>query len=209
WLRDHCCRDIKGEEVYSIMDGEAEDVAPGANGLIFHPYLQGEGSPYNDPELKGDFLGLTLHHGRAHLIRAVLEGTAASLKDSMEFLKQKGIDIKGKLRFIGGGSASSLWTQIVSDMLGADGIIPYYRDASVGSAMLAGIGIGAYSSYEQAQENIVRVLREVKYNKVNHDIYKQFFSVYKISQKQCQEIYHHKGYRSLAEKGEGDKNVSG
>lgn len=208
WCRDQCCRDMKDKDAYRIMDREAENIAAGANGLIFHPYLQGEGSPYNDPGLKGDFLGLSLHHTRAHLVRAVLEGTAASLKDSMEFLKEKGMKIKGEVRFIGGGSASSLWTQIVADMLGTDAVIPQYRDASLGTALLAGMGIGAYSTYEEAQRGVFKILRKVRHNKENHKIYKQFFSVYKMSQKKCQDIYHHKGYRRLAQKGEGENNAS-
>ncbi len=202
WARDQFCRDLKGSEAYSIMTSEAEKIAAGAEGLIYHPYLQGEGSPYNDPSLKADFLGLTLHHSRAHMIRAVLEGTAASLKDSMEFLKEEGIVIKGVLKFIGGGSVSSLWTQIVADMLGKDAVIPYYRDASLGSAMLAGIGAGAFSSYKAAQKKVFKILREIKYNKINNNIYKQFFSVYKSSQEKCQDIYHLKGYKDLVEKGE-------
>jgi len=75
WCRDQFYRELRKEEdVYSIMMEDARSISPGADGLIFHPYLQGEGSPYDDPHLRGDFLGLSLHHTRSHLVRAVIEG---------------------------------------------------------------------------------------------------------------------------------------
>jgi xylulokinase len=137
WFRDQFCRDMHGSgNVFGSMEREAEAVPPGAEGLIFQPYLQGEGSPYNDPLLRGSFIGLTLRHSRGHLIRSVMEGTCFSLLDSMSFLKERGIEAGRPLRFIGGGTASGLWLRILADVLGSDGVVPTATDPSVGAGLL-------------------------------------------------------------------------
>jgi len=189
WFRDQFCRDMKGE-VFSIMEKEARSIPPGAEGLIFHPYLQGEGSPYNDPFLRGDFIGLTLHQSRGHLIRAVMEGTAFSLLDSINYLKEKGISIKGPLRFIGGGTLSTLWLNILSDVLGQDGVVPEATDPSVGAALLAGVGTGVFNSVEEAQEQVKGHVREIKHDEGRSEFYGNLFELYKKANEKLISIYH-------------------
>ncbi|MFO7928568.1 MAG: FGGY family carbohydrate kinase [Candidatus Humimicrobiaceae bacterium] len=194
WFRDEFCRDLKGGNIFIKMDSLASKTKPGADGLIFHPYLQGEGTPYDDPYLRGNFLGLSLHHKRPHLIRAVLEGTAMSLRDSLEFIKEEGINISKPIRLIGGGSKSKLWSKIVADVTGLDAVVPAATDASFGAAMLAGVGIGVYSSVEDAQKRNYREEKQIKCEKENTGLYDRLFSLYKYSQKLCEKLYHFKGF---------------
>ncbi len=180
WFRDQFCRDIQNHEhAFSTMEREAVNTPPGADGLIFQPYLQGEGSPYNDPLLRGSFIGLTLHHSRGHLIRSVMEGTSFSILDSMNFLYKKGIEVKLPLRFIGGGTASSLWLNILADILGSDGVVPKATDPSLGAALLAGVGTGFFRTVHEAQHRCSGYTREVQHNAERTELYRSLFKQYK------------------------------
>lgn len=190
WFRDQFCRELDSISAYGVIDEEVEKVKPGSDGIIFHPYLQGEGSPYNDPYLRGDFIGLTMHHKREHLIRAVMEGAAFSLLDSIGYIEQKGIRIEPPLRFIGGGTRSKVWPKIVSDILGEDGVIPIATDPSFGAALLAGIGLGVFSSVEEAQGIQKGYSKIVEHNKENSKIYRDLFELYKKGHDVLVDIHH-------------------
>jgi xylulokinase len=179
------------------MEDEARDIPPGSDGLIFHPYLQGELSPYYDPFLRGSFIGLTLHHNRGHLIRAVMEGTSFSILDSIALLKKKGIKIKGPLRFIGGGTQSTLWLGILADVLGMNGVVPRATDPSIGAALLAGVGTGIFNTIEEAQKRVKAYVKEVAYNKKRREIYKYLFSQYKKARDLLEGVYHNLSKFSL------------
>lgn len=189
WIRDELCKDIsKQKDAFLIMDEEANLIPAGSEGLIFHPYLVGEGSPYNDPHLRGDFLGINLHHTRAHLIRAVLEGTSFSMLDCLDFIKSKGIQINGQIKFIGGGSNSNLWTAILADVFGEDAVIPANTDASFGAAMLAGTGAGFYKTIEEAVKENSTIKKKINFNMKNNEVYKKIFKIYKNSKEALTEI---------------------
>ena len=191
WCRDQFYRELRKEEDgYSIMMEDARSISPGAEGLIFHPYLQGEGSPYDDPHLRGDYIGLSLHHTRSHLVRAAVEGVAFSLLDSIEFIKQKGIKIKPPLKFIGGGAKSVLWTKILADVLGFDAVVPKNTDPSSGAAILAGVGTGVFKNLLEGQKINNEEARKIKYNKDNNRSYSNYFKVYKKTQSLLSGIYH-------------------
>jgi xylulokinase len=175
---------------FEKMDLEASQIESGSNGLLFHPYLLGEGSPYNDSMLKGDFLGLALHHKRAHLARAVLEGTSFSLRDSIEFLAEKGLKPQGDLKFIGGGSQSRLWTMILANVLGHNGLIPVNTDASYGAAMLSAVGVHAYPSIEDAVEKNTQFNEEIIYNAGENIKYLKVYGLYKKAKEALTEINH-------------------
>jgi len=191
WFRDHFCRDLgPTAEAYRAMEKEASAVSPGSGGLIYHPYLQGEGSPYNDPHLRGDFIGLSLHHGRGHLIRAVMEGTAFSLLDSINFIREKGIRIREPVRYIGGGTRGTLWPSIVADVLGLDGIRPGATDPSIGAALIAGVGTNVFSSVEEAQKALPGDTLTIEHNEKRSGIYKRLFVQYKRAVSMLTEVYH-------------------
>jgi len=133
---------------------EAQTVRPGADGLLFLPYLSGERTPHTDPNARGVFFGLHLGHNREHLTRAVLEGVAFGLRDSMELMDELGLSAD-EIRVSGGGAQSALWRQILSDVLNADLVhttIPH--GAAVGAALLAGVGAGAYDSVREAARTV-------------------------------------------------------
>jgi xylulokinase len=178
------------KSAFEKMDFEASQIESGSNSLLFHPYLVGEGSPYNDAMLRGDFLGLTLRHKRAHFARAVLEGTCYSLRDSMEFLEGKGIKPLGDLKFIGGGSKSNLWTLILADILGHNGLIPVNTDASYGAAMLSAVAIKAYSSIEDAVNRNTQLKEKIVYNINENRKYSGIYKLYKQSKEVLTEINH-------------------
>lgn len=190
WVRDQFCRDIEiGEGSFAVMDKEAECVPPGSKGLLFHPYLVGEDSPYVDPYLRGDFVGLTLHHTRAHLIRSVMEGTAFSLLDNMRFIEERGIKINEPLRFIGGGTRSHLWTSILADVLGKRAIIPPATDPSFGAALLAGVGVGVYKTAQEALNFKKGKVREICPDQKRVEIYRKLFYLYKETHDRLADIY--------------------
>jgi xylulokinase len=129
---------------YARLDREAAAVAPGADGVLFQPYLHGERAPVFDSSLRASFLGLSGRHGRAHMLRAVLEGVALSLADCAGAACDAGLQIDD-LRIIGGGARSPLWRQILADVLGRPLLVPVLADASAGAALLAGVGTGSFA----------------------------------------------------------------
>ena len=113
WFRDA----LAPEMSFDGLMGEADGSGPGADGLLFLPYLAGERTPHADPQARGAFVGLTLHHDRGALVRAVLEGVAFGLRDSLELLRGLGVDASlGKVS--GGGSRSDVWLGIIASVLG-------------------------------------------------------------------------------------------
>lgn len=135
--------------IYKQMGCEAAESPAGARGIFFHPYLQGERSPYWDSTLRGSFTGLSLGHARGDLIRAIMEGVAFSLRDCRRVLEEMQLPIH-EIRLIGGGAKDTFWAQIICDMLGTPVILPPHADASVGSALLAGVGVGIFPSERDA-----------------------------------------------------------
>ena len=136
WLRD-----IVGLEFDALID-EAARTPPGADGLVVLPFFGVARSPIFDPEARGAILGLTLSHGRGHLFRALLEGSAYEVRHNLEVMAAAGAAPE-QLTAIGGGTKSGLWTQVVSDVTGLRQVIPTVTiGASYGDAMLAGRGIG-------------------------------------------------------------------
>ena len=107
--------ELSSRDAYELIAQEAATVSPGAEGLFFLPYLTGERTPHPDPLARGAFIGLTTRHTRAHMARAVLEGVAFGLRDSLEILKSMNLSI-GNVRISGGGARSPLWRQIHADV---------------------------------------------------------------------------------------------
>ncbi|OZA91925.1 MAG: xylulokinase, partial [Azorhizobium sp. 39-67-5] len=147
-----------GTAVFDEMDRRAAAVAPGAEGLFFHPYLNGERSPHWDPLLRADFVGIGFNHGSGHFVRALYEGIAYSLKDCLLALRGQGLDFS-TARLTGGGARSALWRQIVADVLDVEVELPAVADASFGAALIAGVGIGAYADARAAADVVTVVSR--------------------------------------------------
>ena len=171
-------RDTFGDS-YREIDAAAETVSVGCEGLMFHPYLNGELTPYADPALCGSFIGVRSTHTKAHFDRAVLEGVALSLLDCYRYLETLGIPHGNTATLIGGGAGSPLWGQIVSDCLGLTLTVTENSDSSLGSAMLAGVAVGLFGGYDQAVAHCVRTVRTLTPNEENTKRYAELYKTYR------------------------------
>jgi xylulokinase len=153
WLRDA----VAPGSDYAALTTVAEAWEPGVEGLTFLPYLAGERTPHADPDARGAFVGLGLRHDRGALVRAVLEGVAFGLRDSLELLRGLGVEpVAG--RALGGGARSDLWVRIIASVLG----IPLVRvavdeGAAYGAALLGGVAGGVFADVHEAVERCVTV----------------------------------------------------
>jgi len=143
-------REILGSDDYERLIAEAAAVPPGAEGLLFLPYLSGERTPHLDPAARGAFIGLTVRHTRAHLTRAVLEGVVFSLHDGFALIRELGVPIR-EVRATGGGARSALWRRILADTLD----LPVRRvvaeeSPAYGAALLAGVASGVWRDLDEA-----------------------------------------------------------
>ncbi|HJS27432.1 MAG TPA: FGGY-family carbohydrate kinase, partial [Actinomycetota bacterium] len=154
WYRDALAPGISFDDLVA----EAADVPVGSDGLLFLPYLTGERTPHPDPLARGAFVGLTVHHGRAHLTRAVLEGVAFGLRDSVELMRSAGLAPPGEIRATGGGVKSPLWRGILADVLGSRIVTTSTAEgAAHGAAILAAVGAGWFPSVPDACRSVVEV----------------------------------------------------
>jgi xylulokinase len=184
WLRDRMFLPEEGGDgaaAFAAMDRMAAAVPPGSDGLIFHPYLQGERAPYWDPYLRADFIGMTMQHRREHFARALYEGIAFSIRDLLETARGFGQSF-GDIRLIGGGARSATWRQIIADVTGLAIERPENGDASFGAALVAGIGVGAFPSARAAVERCVRILGRSAPDPQRHALYSELFAIYKDAQ---------------------------
>ncbi len=181
-------RDTFGED-YAHLDALASDIPIGSDGLVFHPYLNGELTPYANPNLCADFVGVRMMHTKGHFARAVLEGVAMSMLDCMNALNSLGIPHTDSAVIIGGGGKSPLWRQMVSDALGIKLIEMRYADSSFGSAMLAGIAVGIFESPKAALKACNEIVSTTLPNPENTQKYKKLFEKYKAIQKALEPIY--------------------
>lgn len=164
---------------YKELDGGAKQVEVGCDGLIFHPYLNGELTPYADPSLCGSFTGVRASHTKAHFSRAVMEGVAMSLMDCKTVFDELGVKFPKNANIIGGGSESPIWRQIVSDALGVELVQKESSDSSFGGAMLAGVAIGVWKDLSEAVEKCSKTLSVTKPCADNTEKYNAIFKKYK------------------------------
>ena len=163
WFRDQfgAGRDHSNDP-YERLCAEAATVPPGCQGLLWTPYLMGERTPHLDPEARGALIGLTATHTRAHIIRAILEGVAFSLRDTFTLFDEMRVAVE-RVRLGGGGARSVLWRQIQADVFGHEvEIVEAEEGAAYGAAILAGVGSGIWNSVDEACTAVVRVAQTVK-----------------------------------------------
>jgi xylulokinase len=174
WLRSAVGAD------YGVLDEEAARWEPGVEGLLFAPYLAGERTPHADPAARGSFTGLSIRHDRGALARATLEGVAYGLRDSLELLRELGVDpVVG--RASGGGAVSGLWLRIVASVLG----LPLERTESeegsaFGAALLAGVRAGVFEDAGDAVARCVRVRDRVDPDPEWSDAYERGYRRYRL-----------------------------
>ena len=147
WFRNALCENFSFRE----LDDMAMSVPAGSDGLTFLPYLCGSTMPKYNPAARGSFTGLTTEHTRAHFVRSVMESVTCMLKSNLDYL---GLDV-AEIRAMGGGANSPLWCQMKADMTGKRLVTLKNKEtACLGSAILAGVGTGIFSSVEEAASKI-------------------------------------------------------
>ena len=158
WLRDTAAPGVD----FGALVAEAEGWAAGAEGLTFLPYLAGERTPHADPDARGSFTGLSLRHDRGALVRAVLEGVAYGLRDSLDLLRELGV-APDRARVSGGGARSDLWLRIIASALELPLERPVVEEgAAYGAALLGGVAGGVWPDVEAAVAACVQVRGEVE-----------------------------------------------
>jgi xylulokinase len=182
WFRDQFGAGMGDGDPYDRMTEEAAQVESGSNGLLWAPYLMGERTPHLDPHARAALVGLTASHTRAHVIRAIMEGVAFSLRDSFEIFNEMNVPVE-TIRLGGGGARSALWRQIQADIYGrAVATVEAEEGAAYGVAMLAGVGVRTWPSVDAACAAVVRtrdrVEPEAKSQKTLDRQYKTYQAMY-------------------------------
>jgi xylulokinase len=202
WFRDKLCQDVVAEakrqnvSPYQLLSAEAEKVAAGSEGLFFLPYLSGERTPHADPDARGTFVGLTLAHGRGHMVRSVLEGVTYSLRESLAIFRGLDVPVK-QIRASGGGSRGQLWRQIQADVFGQKVVTLNSEEGpGYGVALLAAVGCGAFKTVQEACKATIRVEKETAPQKAAVKTHDRAFPVY-------QRLYQSlkKDFKAIAELG--------
>jgi xylulokinase len=175
---------VLGVSSYDLLNMQAAKVPLGSEGLIILPYLMGERTPIWDTRARGVIFGLSLNHGKGHLVRAMMEAVAYALYDSYRLIKDAGIKISFPLVLNEGGAVSKLWRQIITDVFNVPTVLVKRRTgAPFGDAILAGVATGVFKDFSVAKE-WAEYIDEMTPNPANHERYMEYFTVYK-------QIYEH------------------
>ena len=181
WWRDAFYKSevlAPGQSVWDVINAEAEGSPIGANGIFFHPYLQGERCPYWDANLRASFTGVSISSTRGDFSRALLEGVAFSLKDCYGTLEEMRLDVK-RIFLIGGGARSKLWSEIVANVFNCAVQVPTPGDASFGACLLAGTGVGIFADVKDAVAKCLHVDRTITPDPVAAARYDHLFGCYR------------------------------
>jgi xylulokinase len=172
-----------GPDAYDALSEAASTVPPGSQGLVFLPCMQGAMAPEWNGAARGTFYGLTLAHTRAHMTRAILEGSAFALRDILEAMKNAGLDVR-RLTIVGGGAKGPLWRQIKADVTGLPVRVPEsVETTATGAAILAAVGAGVHESVSDAVQAFVAFRPEehepdAAVRDVYDDAYRRYREVY-------------------------------
>ncbi len=159
WYRDTLA---EGEPFDDLL-APAQSIPAGSEGLFFLPYLTGERTPHPDPLARAAFVGLTVRHNRNHMSRAVLEGVAFGLRDSMELIRQAGLGAIQQVRVSGGGAKSPFWRQILADVMDVELVtVNTTEGAAFGAALLAGVGAGHWKSVQESCQAAIQTVESTR-----------------------------------------------
>lgn len=183
WLRDEFCQaeitlaQQMGVDPYEVMIKAASEVPAGSDGLICLPFLSGERAPYWNAEARGIFLGVRLHHRRAHFIRAVLEGVLFAVY-SINLALRDLVNTEPEIRASGGFARSESWLQMMADLFGYDVLVPeVFEGSSFGAAVVAMVAVGQLARLEEV-EQLIRVNNRYQPNLEVTQHYRQLFELY-------------------------------
>jgi xylulokinase len=185
WFRNELAKaDVEfarahGIDPYDLLTGEAALAGPGAEGLFFLPYLTGERTPHFDPHAKGAWIGLTVRHGRGHLIRSLLEGATYAMRDSLELIREMRVEIE-EIRLSGGGARNAVWKQIQADIYGhAVHTVNSTEGPAFGVALLAMVGAGVFSNVPEACDATIRAVETTGVDPKAQPFYDRGYALYR------------------------------
>ena len=180
------------DEIIRTKDYAAEQkniTKLGENHVYYLPYLMGERSPYNDPDARATFIGMTMDTTREDMTQAVLEGVAFALRDSFEVARSLGLTIE-RTKICGGGAKSPLWKKIIANVLNISvDVLETEEGPSLGGAMLAAVACGEYASVEQAAAKIVKVVDTVEPDPALAAKYEARYQQFKQIYPACKELF--------------------
>lgn len=199
WFRNQLCQKEHSELAdgcfYDVLSQEAERIPVGSDGLMFLPYLSGERTPHNDAEARACFIGLSMFHSRAHMVRSIMEGVAYNMRESLELIRALGIPVN-EIRASGGGSSSQLWRQIQADAFGQSvHTINCQQGPAYGVALHAAVGGGEFATVQEACEATIKTVDVLpatvdgtKYYSHGFPIFQQLYRVLKSEFRQLAEL---------------------
>ncbi len=178
WRNEKILLDDLGLDIYKIMDDKSAALRDSAK-LLFLPYIRGERCPYDNPNARGVFFGLTPNHTKEHFTRAVLEGVTLNQKIILESFENQGIEIKDMIA-IGGGAKSKVWLDIMSNIYNKRILKPklLQEATSLGAAIAGGVGVGLFKNFEEAR-NMIEIVESIEPNKEENKKYEKIFPFFK------------------------------
>jgi len=169
----------EGVDPYEVLTREAAEAVPGAEGLLFLPYLTGERTPHADPNARGALVGLTPRHGKNEVIRSIVEGITYAMKDSLEIMAALGVEAR-EIRLSGGGARSEFWRQLQADVYGHPVCtINASEGPAYGVALLAGVGTGVWATVPEACDQAISVTSSYAVNEDNAAVYRGFYPIFR------------------------------
>jgi xylulokinase len=178
WFRDQFGSGDRRQS-YASLTAEAASAPPGCDGVLWAPYLMGERTPYLDPAARGMLVGLAASHTRGHVIRAILEGVAFSLRDTFTIFREMEVPVT-TIRLGGGGARSALWRQIQADTYARPvETVDAEEGAAYGAAILAAVGVKTWSSVDEACESVVRVAENITPDFEHSLVLEKTYAVYR------------------------------
>lgn len=179
WFKDKLIAPLAEEksDLYKLLVERMDGIPAGSNGLIFLPYMVGQRSPLWNNNTRGVIFGLSPDHGIGHLVRMFMEGNAYALRNVVELIESGGHYIE-ELRFVGGCTKVELWNQIFSDVIGKKILASQHENAALGSALLAGVGIGLIKNIKEAIK-MVKPFKEYLPNLENKELYDDLYNIFK------------------------------
>jgi xylulokinase len=190
WFRDQFgAGGDSSRDPYDRLMDEASHAPAGSDGVLWAPYLMGERTPHLDPNARGALVGLSSTHTRAHVVRAILEGVAYSLRDTLTIFADLKLPTES-IRLGGGGARGGLWRQIQADVYGMPvDIVEAEQGPAYGAALLAGVGVGVWSSVDEACDTAVRVATRVQPNSASAAVMNKQYAAYRTLYPALREIY--------------------
>lgn len=195
WVRNVLCEPEKWAaeklelDTYELMNLQVEKSPPGANNLLFFPYLLGERAPRWNPNARGAFFGLTMQHNRTDMIRATLEGITLNLKVILDAFEEQGAKIEA-MRVIGGGAQGNVWRQIMADIYEKPIVRPALlaEATSMGAALAGGIGVGIFPDFNIA-ETLTPIVDEVHPNLELKPVYDRLYKIFNQAYEAFEPLY--------------------